>query len=119
MPSSGAEGVDGDTIDFQVDVGFYVSLRMRVRLRGVDTPEVRGESREEGLVAAAFVRERLPEGSEVLLQTYKISKYGGYIADVRYVASATSPELEALRTQGIDLSDELLRHGMAQKIDLK
>lgn len=109
--------VDGDTIDFEIDVGFHISLRMRVRLRGVDTPEVRGPSRPQGLESAAFVREQLPEGRWVLLQTYKIGKFGRYIADVRYLPDAVEPEIEELRARGLNLADELLERGLAVTID--
>ena len=32
--------VDGDTMDVVIDLGFYVELRERVRLAGIDTPEI-------------------------------------------------------------------------------
>ncbi len=109
--------VDGDTIDFEIDVGFHLRLSMRIRLRGVDTPEVRGPSREQGLAAAAFVRSQLPVDSTVLVQTHKIGKYGRYIADVRYLPGVAEPEVEALRSQGLNLADELLERDMARAID--
>ena len=31
--------VDGDTVDFVVDLGFHVHTTIRTRLLGVDTPE--------------------------------------------------------------------------------
>ena len=31
--------VDGDTVDFDVDLGFHISISIRTRLLGVDTPE--------------------------------------------------------------------------------
>ena len=31
--------VDGDTVDFIVDLGFSVKIKIRTRLAGVDTPE--------------------------------------------------------------------------------
>lgn len=34
--------VDGDTVDFDIDLGFAVFVRVRTRLVDVDTPE-RGE----------------------------------------------------------------------------
>jgi endonuclease YncB( thermonuclease family) len=34
--------IDGDTYDITLDLGFYVSHPIRVRLKGVDTPEVYG-----------------------------------------------------------------------------
>lgn len=32
--------VDGDTIDFRVDLGFEIYAKRRIRLRGVDTAEI-------------------------------------------------------------------------------
>ena len=31
--------VDGDTIDVEIDLGFYLKANVRCRLTGVDTPE--------------------------------------------------------------------------------
>lgn len=70
--------VDGDTIDCQVsvevDVGFGVSATFRaahrVRLAGINCPEVHGASRDRGLDAAAFTRDRLL-GKEVRLVAFK------------------------------------------------
>ena len=31
--------VDGDTIDVEIDLGFYMTAKIRGRLLGVDTPE--------------------------------------------------------------------------------
>jgi hypothetical protein len=32
--------VDGDTVDLDLDLGFSITLRQRVRLYGIDAPEV-------------------------------------------------------------------------------
>ncbi len=37
--------VDGDTFDFEIDLGFGITYKNRLRLYGVDTPEVRGSER--------------------------------------------------------------------------
>lgn len=50
--------VDGDTLDCEVDLGFRVTTRQRFRLHRIDTPEVRGERRPEGL-ATTYVVERI------------------------------------------------------------
>ena len=34
--------VDGDTFDVTVDLGFRITTYQRLRLAGVETPEVRG-----------------------------------------------------------------------------
>lgn len=63
--------VDGDTYDMIVDLGFYVYHKIRVRLRGVDTPEVFGKNASpEGTWASDFVKE-LIEGKVVTITTTK------------------------------------------------
>lgn len=76
--------IDGDTVDVEVDLGFHVHTRQRLRLLRVNTPEVRGKEREEGLEYKAFVEERLPVGSRVLVQSHKTGKYGRYLAEIWY-----------------------------------
>ncbi len=40
---------DGDTITVDIDLGFnMVMCNQKLRLYGINTPEVRGEEREEG-----------------------------------------------------------------------
>ena len=39
--------VDGDTIDVNIDLGFDVCTKHRVRLLGIDTPESRTRDLEE------------------------------------------------------------------------
>ncbi len=39
--------VDGDTIDVNIDLGFDVCTKQRVRLLGIDTPESRTSDKEE------------------------------------------------------------------------
>lgn len=56
--------VDGDTLDLTVDLGFKVSVRIRARLYGVDTPETFGVKKESdeykaGVAAREFVEEWL------------------------------------------------------------
>lgn len=41
------EVIDGDTIDVRIDLGFDISLKKRVRLNGIDTPESRTANLEE------------------------------------------------------------------------
>ena len=49
--------VDGDTIDIELDLGFHIKVKERVRLLGVDTPEVFGQkSAPEGTVASDFTK---------------------------------------------------------------
>jgi len=92
--------VDGDTLDVDVDLGFGVKKRERLRLGRVDAWETRGVEREAGLEATEFVERALFPGKEVTIQTRKRGKYGRYIAEVSY--------------DGKNLADELLEHGHAE-----
>jgi len=75
--------VDGDTFDLDVDLGFGVMMRQRVRLARVDTWEVRGEERPLGLKAKERVEELMPPGTKVTMRTLKDKgKYGRYLAEI-------------------------------------
>jgi micrococcal nuclease len=50
--------VDGDTLDLDLDLGFSLVLRQRVRLYGLDAPEIRSKDPSEkakGQESQAFV----------------------------------------------------------------
>jgi micrococcal nuclease len=103
--------VDGDTIYFDVDLGFFIRITIETRLRGLNTPEIRGAEREAGLKAKAYVEQVLPPGALVILNTYKVEKYGRYLADVYYFIGAKTRE--AILGKGIHLNKELLDKGLA------
>lgn len=73
--------VDGDTIDFDVDLGFTVHVNIRTRLLGINAPEV---STEEGRLVRDTVREWYPVGTPVTIRTHKAAgdKYGRWLAEV-------------------------------------
>lgn len=78
--------VDGDTYDFEIDLGFNVRIKERVRLANIDTPELRGPDKVRGYEAANFAAELLKESSgRVVLRCNKYDprgKYGRVIASV-------------------------------------
>ena len=77
---------DGDTMRSDIDLGFGVWLRNQpIRWLEIDTPELRGDERVEGLGARDRVRD-LILGKEVILKTYKDEKgkYGRWLAEVYY-----------------------------------
>ncbi len=39
--------IDGDTVELEVELGFHARLTVRVRLEGIDTPELKGKTHEE------------------------------------------------------------------------
>lgn len=111
--------VDGDTLDLTVDLGFSIRHDMRVRLTGVDTPEVYGvkkgsEEYQKGLQASDMVKKLLvlhrldvdgtPEPSTLVVQTNKdrTGKYGRYLAVIFYTHPDTG-QVQCLNDILIDI----------------
>ena len=73
--------VDGDTYDLLVSLGFDHYEMIRFRLAIYNTPETRGEEREEGLRVKAKVKE-LIEGKTVIIKSHKKGSFQRYLAEV-------------------------------------
>jgi len=72
---------DGDTITCDIDCGFYMILKkQKIRLYGIDTPEVRGEEREHGLIVRDILRNKILN-KHIILETKKDKKgkYGRWL----------------------------------------
>ncbi len=74
---------DGDTVTAIVDLGFLHFQEMKLRLYGIDTPELRGAEKEAGIVVRDLVREMILN-KEVEIHSYKDKqgKYGRYLANI-------------------------------------
>lgn len=102
--------VDGDTLLLRVDLGFDVHFDQRVRLRGIDCPEI---STEEGERAKEFVQNELSNCEVVVVQTFKrIDIYGRYVCDLFYLPHETDKEKIAVK--GEFLNQRLLNAGLAK-----
>ena len=54
--------VDGDTVDADIDLGFSIKFKSRIRLYGVDTPESRTRNLDEkarGKLASKFLEDSI------------------------------------------------------------
>ena len=78
--------VDGDTLDVSVDLGFRIYCRLRVRLAGINAPEVFGaKATQAGKEAAEFVVDWIASGSRIVLHSKRYDdreKYGRVLAVV-------------------------------------
>ena len=75
---------DGDTVTADIDLGFGIWMKgQKLRLLGIDTPELRGEEREEGLKVRDYVRS-LVLNQEVIVESErdKSGKYGRWLATI-------------------------------------
>ena len=75
--------VDGDTVDFDVDLGCKIFARIRTRLIGVDTPE-RGQAEYKSatLWLEELLKEQEDEEGYVLIETTKTGKYGRWLVNI-------------------------------------
>ena len=98
---------DGDTCTLDIDLGMnIIRKKEKVRLYGIDTPELRGvsdEEKERGRQARDWLYEQLDEAKEVLIRTYKDKegKYGRLLGE--------------LLADGKNLNKALVEQGMAKK----
>ena len=96
---------DGDT--FRVDIDSLppiVGKNIRIRLNGVDTPEIQGKCQYEkdlALKARDFVRNKLANAKEIKLTKLQRGKYFRVVADVMI--------------DGVSLEQELLDNELAYK----
>jgi micrococcal nuclease len=75
---------DGDSITCDIDLGCYVRLYdQKIRLLGINTPEIRGEQREQGLISRDRLREKILD-KWVVIQTQKDKKgkYGRWLGTI-------------------------------------
>ena len=72
--------VDGDTIDAIIHLGFDLTIKKRIRLHGINTPETRTRDLEEkkrGLAAKTRLEQIVHEQNNVLyLRSMDKGKYG-------------------------------------------
>lgn len=73
--------IDGDTLDIVLDLGFHITHKIRVRLKGINAPEMRTE---EGKKSKQFVIDWLKKNPLVVVKTFKDKKekYGRYLATI-------------------------------------
>jgi micrococcal nuclease len=77
------EVYDGDTVTAVVDLGFNVQMDIKVRLYGINAPELEKTTKTQGLVSRDRLRE-LVLGKEVIIKTYKDKKekYGRWLGEL-------------------------------------
>ena len=92
--------LDGDTFEARVHVWPGMQITTRVRLRGIDAPELRArcdDEREKALAAREALARLLAQGAVGIARVGQ-DKYGGRVdADV---STARTPDVSAAMLQG-------------------
>jgi len=103
--------VDGDTLLLDFDCGFFISLKSKVRLIGIDCPEL---DTDKGKEAAAFVEKELT-GANLIAEVRKKEKYGRYLCYIYY--SKQYSDFDEIIRHGKLINEELVRAGLANRYD--
>lgn len=99
--------IDGDTIDVDIDVGFNIKMRHRIRLLGVNTAEMTSKILEEKNLAIAAKQYTFNSvlNKEIILTTQKSDAFGRYLGEVFYIKN----------NEQVSLNKELLSLGLARE----
>ena len=75
---------DGDTITVDIDLGFGMMVcNQKIRLLNINTPEIRGPERPEGLKSRDALRKRIAnKWIKIKTKKDKKGKYGRWLAEV-------------------------------------
>lgn len=103
--------VDGDTFDVTIDLGFGISIKERVRVAGLNTPETRTRDLDEkrrGAEAKARAMQLLPVGSTVKAETIKTGteKFGRYLAVIHLPDGRIYSEVMISEGHGVEYHGE-------------
>ena len=101
--------IDGGTMLLNFDAGFFINIKEKVRLIGIDAPEI---DTEKGKEALAFVEKEL-NGANLIVETRKKEKYGRYLAFIYY--SVQYKDFDDIIRYGKLLNEELVKAGLANR----
>lgn len=106
--------VDGDTLVIDVDLGFYVHIEVRVRLRGINAQELSAEDPKTLKMAEKakeFVENALKSVNLIVFQSFRVDLYGRYVVDLYYLPGVK--DREEIFKDGRFLNQELVDAGLA------
>ena len=101
--------IDGDTLELGVDLGFFVSINVKVRLADIDCDPI---ETNKGKEAKAFIEKEL-KNANLIIETRKKERYGRYLCYIYY--SKEYDDFGGIIRHGKLLNDELIKAGLAVK----
>jgi endonuclease YncB( thermonuclease family)/DNA-binding transcriptional ArsR family regulator len=102
--------IDGDTLWAKIDFGLDWTAKKKLRLRGIDSPEIKTEA---GVRAKAHLERVLAEAQPFVITTTKVDLYDRYLTDV-YILPGES-DLQKVAREGRFLNRELIEAGFARR----
>lgn len=91
---------DADTITVEIDLGFDIKIKRKLRFDGINAYEIKGEEKELGIEARNFLLTLINVGDTIKIISYELDKYGRVLADI-------------YTKEGIFVNQELVESGFA------
>jgi endonuclease YncB( thermonuclease family) len=101
--------IDGDTLWATVDLGFNHWTDVKLRLRGIDAPEV---GTAGGKRATDYLTQALSEANAFVVTTTKVDLYDRYLADLFVLPDQT--DLAAVASKGRYINRAMINDGVAR-----
>lgn len=98
-PSEIYNVVDGDTVDARFKIFEGIILEKRIRLSGIDAPEVRGDEKPQGLKSTEWLKEKLNQHEIYLMTDGFTDKYGRMLGSLVYYEGETLINLNKLMVE--------------------
>ena len=102
--------IDGDTMWVNIDCGFKVWAKQKIRLRGIDTP---GIETKKGIESFKFVCKALKNLPFIIIKSHGRDKYDRYLTDIFYSKGEEDPLI--VLEKGKFLNQVLLDEGLAER----
>ena len=106
--------IDGDTIDAEIDLGFNIKIKQRIRLFNIDTWEVRTRDKVEkqkGILAKARLMDILQQNdNKFILKSHGFGKFGRVLGTLKVNSIDGDAHVH-------DVINKLISEGHAKKVN--
>ena len=109
--------IDGDTIAVTLDLGFHLRHDIHIRLRGINTPEVRGFEKIAGIPVRELVRDImiLDREGDLLCSVSELGKFAGRAIGDFSFKTTSGLDIESLSQYLIERKLGVVYGGSAKK----
>jgi micrococcal nuclease len=76
--------IDGDTVEILIDLGFSITIKQTVRIKGINSPEIHTRDNAEktkGLASKVYAEQWFTQSGPLTVRTYKDEKYGRLLGE--------------------------------------
>jgi endonuclease YncB( thermonuclease family) len=101
--------IDGDTLLVAIDQGFSYWNEQRLRLKGIDAPEL---DTLAGQRAKKWLEDELKHSKDLVVKTYKTDQWDRYLVDAFYIPKEKDMALVA--AEGTWLNGRMVEEGIAK-----